>query len=321
MIKLSVIIPVYNVEKYIRSCVECVYRQGLDETEFEVILINDGTEDDSFQKIEDIVICHSNIAVIEQENKGLSVARNTGLLMARGQYVLFLDSDDLLIDCSLNCILDMAIGASADLVIADFMKMSDDEIGSMTIKDNREVIVENKSGIDVFLHDLNPQQCYVWRTLYKKSFLNKNNLRFIPDIYFEDIPFTTECYLKADNCIVTNFRFYIYRQRSDSIVSTINMKKLIDMNKIIEYLWVMKSDMTFTPDVGKKMMNVIFVTFSIAIWYLSHDKKLLGKRKQYVLDLKYRVPELQFTNGIKQKLVSLFFKLFPYTYIRLRSYL
>ena len=319
MVKLSIIVPVYNVEKYIRSCVESIFHQELSDECFELILVNDGTKDDSFKMIEDIVANHSNIVVVEQDNQGLSVARNSGLKRAKGLYVLFLDSDDLLIEGSLTRLLDLALESLADLVIAEFIKMNDDEILPMSVKANQDVIVENKTGRDVFLNNFNPGNCYVWRTLYRKEFLSKNRLCFIPNLYFEDIPFTTECYLNAQNCIVTNSVFYIYRQRENSIVSTINMRKLIDMNKILEYLWNMKFEMQLTPDVYKQLMNVIFVTFSIAIWYISHDKMLLRNRREFVMDLKSRIPELEFTNGIKQRLVSILFKYIPCTYIRLRA--
>ena len=121
MKRLSIIIPVYNVEQYIRTCLESVYRQTLDDRTFEVILVNDGTRDNSFGVIADIVAEHSNIVVAEQENQGLSAARNTGMTRATGDYVLFLDSDDLLVDDSLAALLDDAAGEQADLLIAGFV--------------------------------------------------------------------------------------------------------------------------------------------------------------------------------------------------------
>ena len=84
MKRLSIIVPVYQVEKYIRACVESIFRQGLEEEQFDVILVNDGTRDESFERIADIIQQHKNISVIEQENQGLSAARNTGLEKATG---------------------------------------------------------------------------------------------------------------------------------------------------------------------------------------------------------------------------------------------
>ena len=83
MTKISFIFPVYNVELYVRASLESIYRQGLDEETFEVIIINDGTKDRSMEMITDIIAQHDNITVIEQENQGLSVVRNKGIAIAK----------------------------------------------------------------------------------------------------------------------------------------------------------------------------------------------------------------------------------------------
>lgn len=98
---LSIIVPVFNVEKYIRTCIESIFLQGLNETFFEVIIVNDGSTDKSMEVIADIIKQHSNIVVINQENQGLSVARNNGTATAKGEYVLILNSDDMLIENSI----------------------------------------------------------------------------------------------------------------------------------------------------------------------------------------------------------------------------
>ena len=89
--KFSVVVPVYNVEKYVRPCLESILRQGLDEDCYEVIIVNDGTKDRSMEMIADLIDEHANISVINQENQSLSVARNNGIAKAKGEY-----TDDLL---------------------------------------------------------------------------------------------------------------------------------------------------------------------------------------------------------------------------------
>ena len=131
MLKLSIIVPVYKVEKYIRSCIESIFMQGLDDEEFEIIIINDGTPDNSMGVIEDIINQHKNIKVINQENQGLSVARNKGIVAARGEYILMSDSDDLLIYNSLKPLLEKALESKADLVVADFLEMTTEEIQNL----------------------------------------------------------------------------------------------------------------------------------------------------------------------------------------------
>ena len=90
-LKLSIIIPVYNVEKYIEATISSVYRQNLPEDEFEIILVNDGSTDNSLQIITELASKHSNITVLSQENQGPSIARNKGIQMAKGEYIHFMD--------------------------------------------------------------------------------------------------------------------------------------------------------------------------------------------------------------------------------------
>ena len=89
MKSLSVILPIYKVEKYIRPCLESIFRQGLSDHEFEVILVNDGTPDNSIGIVGDIISQHDNIVIVNQSNKGVSHARNTGLIKSQGEYVFF----------------------------------------------------------------------------------------------------------------------------------------------------------------------------------------------------------------------------------------
>ena len=122
---LSIIVPVYNVEKYVRACIESIFKQGLDESRFEVIIVNDGSTDRSMEVIADIVEQHKNITVFNQENQSLSVARNKGIFLANGEYIFMPDSDDFLIENSLPPLLDKALETKADLVVADFLVIED----------------------------------------------------------------------------------------------------------------------------------------------------------------------------------------------------
>lgn len=297
---------------------ESVFGQHLDK-DYEVILVNDGTKDNSFYVIDNLIKAHDNIIVIEQENQGLSAARNTGLTKASGEYVLFLDSDDLLVNDTLSLLLQKAKESAADMIVADFIKLTDEQILSFHPKVISNVGVQEKNGWDFFVNDFNPQECYVWRTLYRRSFLEENHLSFIPGIYFEDVPFTTECYLKAEKCVRFPLLFYVYRQRANSIVSSVNMKKVTDFNIVLEHLQAMRLEYSLPTNVAQKLSDTMFSAFSSAIWYLSHDKRLLARRKEYVEDLQKKDIPLKFTHGIKQRVISLLYRFMPNTYIMLRA--
>ena len=294
--KLSVIVPIYNVEKYIRDSVLSIYRQDLSDENFEVILVNDGTEDNSLERINDICTLHNNLFIINQENQGLSCARNTGLLYAKGEYVLFLDSDDLLAEGSVAPLLELAISSDVDLLVADFLKLSD--AGILNYKrTNEELCGVLKSGTQLFLEDLDPNQNYVWRTIYKREFLLQNELRFIPGICYEDIPFTPECYLKAHVCLRVNSVLYLYRIGHSSITSNMDKNKAMDLNKVIERIWNLKDLKYLNVEVRRRLMDNLFSTFSFELWCISHNKNVFMYRKEIVKDLMKRVPNIWFKNN------------------------
>ena len=319
MIKLSIIVPVYNVEPYIRFCVESLLKQGLDDQDYEVILVNDGTQDNSFEKIDDVIREHRNITRVDQENQGLSGARNTGMKYATGKYILFVDSDDLIAEGSLAKLLPIALDTSADLVVADFLKLSDDEILAYHADITSKCDFKVKTGSELFLEDLNPSQNYVWRTLYRRAFLEENNLKFIHGICYEDMPFTPECYLKAKKCVRANCDLYLYRMGHSSITSTMTPKKAMDLNQVIERIWELKQMESLSTQERQRLLDNLFATFSFYLWCVSHNKNVLDQSKTIVDDLKKRVPDLWFSHGIKQILVSILFRLMPIVYLKMRS--
>ena len=319
-VKLSIIVPVYNVERYIRPCVESIFNQGLDDNDFELILVNDGTRDNSFGIIADIIHVHHNIKILEQKNSGPSFARNNGMKNAIGQYLLFVDSDDLLIDNCIAKLLDIAMGKSADLLIGDYLRLTDEQIVERKYGISSGNEIAEKSGYELYLENLNPYECYVWRILYKRSFLLNHNIFFTSNgFYYEDIPFVHECYLKVGKCILTNQVIYIYRRGHVSITSSFNVRKAMDLNESIEKLWAFQNLPEITADIRQKIKDNTFVTLSFGLWCVSHNDALLPEWKTIVDDLKRRVPDLWFSHGLKQLFVSTVFRYIPGLYLKIRS--
>lgn len=317
--KLSIIVPVYNVEKYIRSCMDSIFRQNLDENVFEVIIVNDGTEDGSMEVIQDIIAQYSNISVINQENLSLSVARNNGIAMAKGEYILMPDSDDLLIDGSLPFLLDNAIQSQADLIVADFLEMTDEEIEKMSNVAQSDALVQEKSGEELFLEDLNPRQCYVWRTLFRKEFLVKNDIRFVPGIRYQDVPFTHECYLKAKKCLRVSWLLNIYRRGHESATFSFNKKKGYDLCVAIENTWRLRNIKTLSSEMFKKLNDDVFTSFSLLTYFMLYGIDNTKDRIEILCYLHKTVPDLRFSNGIKQIISSFLFNHYPYLYLFFRQ--
>lgn len=319
MLKLSIVVPVYNVEKYIRPCIESIFKQGLDETCFEVIIVNDGTKDRSIETISDIIQNHNNITIINQENQGLSVARNNGISAAKGEYILMPDSDDLLVENSVRPLLEIAFESQADLVVADFLKINDNIIESYKSISQKEFSFKEKTGEELFLEDLNPYECYVWRTFFKRDFLIKNNLTFVPGIFIQDVPFTHECYLKAKKCIKASWFLNIYRWGHDTAASSIfSIKKAKDFCIAIAKTWELKELEGLSEKEQKKLREDVFISFSKMICKTVHEIDNASERTEIIDFLKQQIPDLHFKNGKKQRIVSFLLKYLPHSYINLR---
>jgi len=293
----------------------------LAEDSFEVILVNDGTPDNSMEVIADIIGQHSNIIVINQENQGLSMARNNGIEAATGEYIQFIDSDDLLIENTLRPLLDKALSSEADLIVADSIDLKDEQIPQFNHQSfkQQDGTSQEKSGRELFLQDLNPYDCQVWRALYRRDFLNEHHLRFIPNICYEDIPFTHQCYLKAKRCVRANWQFYIYRKGQASITSTFTKKKALDYGFAVNKLWTLSNEEGLDDAVRLKIKDDAFVSFSMLFYVLTSTKTISGLDKVSVLiKMKKIAPHLSFRHGLKQRIVTFLYRRMPLTYITLR---
>lgn len=317
--ELSIIVPVYNVEKYVRSCIESIYKQGLDEECFEVIIVNDGTPDRSIEMITDIIAAHQNIAVINQENQGLSVARNNGIKAAKGEYILMPDSDDLLIGDSLKPLLEKALETKVDLVVADFLTMTDEEIDDFYKKEFKQPKPQFKKvvGEQIYLELLNPHQCFVWRTLYRREFLVTENLTSYPGLRFQDVPFTHECYLKASNCIRTNILLNIYRKWPGSSTNAYKFENSRHFISAIALTWQLRQIEGLSSDLLYKLEENVYVSFRSMIYDTLYGIK--DKKDRYVLMnyINFQAPDLKFTHSIQQRIITFMVKRMPHLFINI----
>lgn len=320
MTELSIIVPVYNVEEYIHPCLESIFMQGLDDSRFEVIIVNDGSTDHSMEMIADIIQAHSNITVINQKKQGLSVVRNHGIAMAKGEYIMMPDSDDLLIYYSLKPLLERALESQADLIVADFLSMTDKEIEQTDTNflQKNKFDFKEKNGEELFLQDLSPYQCYVWRTLFRRKFILDNNLSFVPGIYIQDVPFTHECYLKARKCIRASWLLNIYRKGHESATFSFNIKKAKDFCIAIAKTWELTHLNGLSSQVQYKLREDVYASFSMVIWIIIHKIRKSSERIEIIDFMKQQAPDLWFQNGVKQKLESFFYRYLPHLFIHLK---
>lgn len=305
--RLSIIIPVYNVENYIGPCLKSIYRQGLAEDVFEVIIVNDGSTDDSMQVVSHMMNVHPNISVItNKESYGPSVSRNAGMDKALGDYVLFVDSDDMLMDNGLSVLLQKALDTNAEMIVADYVRIKDEEIGynyDSLLTDAHDI---DKTGRDYYVDDYDPEiGSFIWRILYKRSFLNENHIRLVPGVYYEDIPFLQECYLKAQRVIGVHLLYYIYRIRPRSCTYSFAMKNAMDYNTAIANSWNLLKLEDLPKKVRRQIKRNILLFFNYATDCIIGVFRTETERKEIFRDLKQKVPGL---------------RLVPYSYIRWRLF-
>ena len=311
-LQLSIIVPVYNVEKYIRPCFESIFNQGLNDTDYEIIIVNDGTKDKSMEMIDDIISQYHNITVINQENQGVSIARNNGIAAAKGEYILMLDSDDLLIENSLKPLLEKALEYQVDLITANFLKMTDEQIKNLQDIPHREFSIQEKTGEQLFLEDLNPHECYVWHTLYRRDFIFNNELKFIRGVLWQDVPFTHEAYIKAKRCITTPWLLNIYRTGRPGAASVLfDKKKANDCIIVISKTWELTKLNALSPEVLYKLKNNIFTTFSVFVNKTYFEIKDDKYRVFLLKELRKQSPDLFFSRGLNQWIYSILLRFFP----------
>ena len=240
-LKLSIIIPVYNVEKYLEKCLGSLCNLGI---ENEIIIINDGTPDDSLEIAENFRQAHrnENIVIISQENQGLSEARNRGLKAAKGEYVSFIDSDDFVDTEEYRTFIKEVIEDNVDIGIGRYKKMlekgNENSLECVTeIRDyKRGEIKTGKEYLEKmyreFMHG--PE---VWDDIFRRKFLLKNRIFFKKGRIHEDEIFTIETMLKASKVKFYGIYYYNYLQREQSIMSTRSLKSYQDMEKNINEIY------------------------------------------------------------------------------------
>lgn len=214
MPKVSVIIPVYNVEKYLKQCLDSVINQTL--KDIEIICINDGSTDTSGTILKEYAQKDSRIKIIIQENKGLSVARNSGLEIAQGEYVGFVDSDDYVDSNFYKKLYDSAKKNKADIAFTSIIKFEKDK-EDIFFKVDKEVC-ETNAQKKYMLCGI-PKYCYVWNRIYKRKKLLSKHITFLNNIKFEDQDFSHKAIYYLWRVVSVPGTAYHYRKRSDSIVN------------------------------------------------------------------------------------------------------
>lgn len=227
--KISIILPIYGVEKYLPRCMESVFNQTL--KDIEIIMVDDESPDTCPQLCDEYAQKDDRVKVVHKKNGGLGYARNSGLDVATGEYIAFLDSDDFVELDAYEILYNAATSANADAVFADSYVECPDGKWEKRQFAKSEKLIEGKA-LQEFTLDMiaggegvkadRPYPMSVWRLLYKREVIEQNNLRFLSEreIVSEDLPFQVDFFLHAKSVLILPYTFYHYCLNGASLTST-----------------------------------------------------------------------------------------------------
>ncbi|WP_289129895.1 glycosyltransferase [uncultured Clostridium sp.] len=286
-IVLSIIVPVYNVEKYLDECLESIIKNY--DQKIEVILVDDGSKDNSSVLCDEYAKEYNFITVIHKENGGLSSARNAGIDKAKGKYIWFVDSDDYISDSSISNILDAA-RKSTDLIIGNYSVFYPN--GNREVyQDFKFDIKENMKPYEYFYQLGNVSYAAV-RFIIRREIIHKYDLRFMEGIYHEDEQWTPRVLCTSETFSVIKPTIYNYRLgNSNSIMGMVNPKKSYDKIIICNSLYNISKKSDFSKNMieylnSRILHNYIAILNEYSKYSKEERKKLFKilKENLYLID-------------------------------------
>lgn len=288
--KVSFILPVYNVEKYLEQCINSLLFQTY--TLFEIILVDDGSTDDSSNICEEFCRKDNRIKAYHKQNGGLSDARNYGLKKATGDFVIFVDSDDYWTD---GCSLDILVSKSneSDLVYYGYKrKFGDKEI----LQNNINLLYDHYDNGYDFLFDILKKfpnyEWYSWQYMIKKDLLISNHIEFPFGLTYEDMMTSYKFILLSKNVTVCKKHIYCYRTREDSITSTVSIN---NHKNHIESMELSIIDVLNRNDIAPFLKELLLNNMSLSFYGILINASTLSKneanelinildRKKYIIN-------------------------------------
>lgn len=233
--KLSIIVAMYNIEKYIEHCLNsCVNQVGVSEYDYEVLVVNDGSTDSSAEKTSKFVSRYKNIRLLNKKNGGLSDARNFGLLNCTGEYVWFVDGDDAIAEDAVSLIIKNT-STMQDAYIINFSTFHQEGIILQSSHFNN--LNSSISGSSYHHKTGRILPMMAWLTIYKVDFLRKNNLIFCQNILHEDLEFSVRAHHLSNGISMLSNNLYLYRvERPDSIMNQVNGNCLRSLKSYVKIL-------------------------------------------------------------------------------------
>ncbi|CRK80175.1 glycosyltransferase [Neobacillus massiliamazoniensis] len=303
---ISIIVPIYNVERYLDKCVESLINQTM--KNIEIILVDDGSPDNCPKICDNYALRDNRINVIHKNNTGLSDSRNVGLKIAKGDYILFVDSDDYINKKTCEYFYKHIIENSYDVIIGAAMKIEEgsttDYSNSRGFKTNQ--CLKGKEFLKIgFKHGI--VKMAVWCNLYNRKFLLENELFFKKGLLHEDEQWTPRVLLLANKVLVSDIRFYYYIIRDESITNTKKFKR--NAKHIIS---TVKELYNLYEKIDDEELKILLNDYLVSLYLFA-----FRKGKLFEEDNKYINKSFVMKNSKRNKIKSFIFCISPKLYSEL----
>lgn len=268
MAEVSIIVPVYQVEQYIRQCVDSILAQTF--TDFELILVDDGSKDQSGKICDEYARMDTRVKVIHKGNGGLSDARNKGMDQASGNYFMFVDSDDYIAPTMIECLYKSILNQNADIAVCNYLYyFENDRRKNFATNIKSEVL----SGAEIFYNRKNERNYGIWTVAWNKLYKSEvfGNVRFRMGKYHEDEFWANDIYQMDIKVVMIQECLYYYRQRDNSIMGKKSIARNLDILEAFqERLHVYLKNPEYTGQTYKVLVY--------SLEYLAESKRMISNK-------------------------------------------
>ncbi len=299
-IKLSIIVPVYKTEQYLRKCLSSILDQDVDKSLYEVIIVNDGSPDNSQVIINECCAKYDNVSCLVQSNQGLSMARNNGMEQAKGEYVWCIDSDDWVEKDSMERILS-ATSCNPDVVSINVTQPS---IISNAFVTGKEILQSDNFHVGNVFH------------VFNRQFLIAHNLKWMPGVYHEDGEFLYRVLYFAETVIQLPVKLYNVYANTNSITRTINPKKSYDLLIVGRSIMRFRDDIVLEKELKTTFDNILGCLVNSALMHMSKCPKSEWLKFNKTLHAETRLLSTLKRGKLKYRLEYILFKILPMHYVQ-----
>lgn len=286
---VSIVIPVYNVQNYIRRCLDSVLQQTY--LNLEIIIVNDGSTDNSYAICQEYVQKDNRIQLIHKKNEGVAVARNTGLDKAIGKYIYFCDPDDWVDERLIEENLELAKGTNADIVLFGFYVHLNNNIDRVCYN---KAVINSRDKFKALFYDVFLKVKYgngfVWNKLYSKKFLDKYGFRFEKLMIQQDEVFNMQLYPRINTIVISDKPYYHYVQYESGNASTRYIQNKFNIIKTVykKFLWLYKemeiNDTRYLTFISNRFYHGVINCVTVNLFH-SNCKLSLTEKKKVIEDI------------------------------------